>query len=94
MSFVINQDYRNIFILYYIQDTLGFGRVIKQSPTVFRFVVQDQVGLSHIISLFNGHLVFSKNKLALESFINAYNLKYNLNIIFNDRVYLPTLNDA
>ena len=94
MSFVISQDYRNIFILYYIQDTLGFGRIIKQSSKVFSYVVQDQVGLSRIISLFNGHLVLSKKKLALESFINAYNLRYNFNIVFNERFNLPTLNDA
>lgn len=65
MSFVISQDYRNIFILYYIQDTLGFGRIIKQSSKVFSYVVQDQVGLSRIISLFNGHLVLSKKNLPL-----------------------------
>ena len=44
--------------------------------------------------MFNGHLVLSKKKLDLESFINAYNIRYNLNIVFNDRVFLPTLNDA
>ena len=57
LMFVITQSNYNIEILYEIQTQLGLGRVVVQSKTynASRYIVQDQIGLSLIVSLFNGN---------------------------------------
>ena len=55
---------------------LNIGRVIKQGPRVFRFVIQDQQGLKHMIDLLNGYVVLQKTKNKLKMFIQAYNKLY------------------
>lgn len=94
LYFVITQGYRNLFILYYIRDMLGFGSVIKQSPTVFRYVVQDKEGLLKILNMVNGNLVLYKKRQQLEFFINKYNMKYGCALNYVDKLNIPTLNDA
>jgi hypothetical protein len=73
---------------------LGFGSVIKQSPTVFRYVVQDKEGLLKILNMVNGNLVLYKKRQQLELFINIYNMKYGYTLPYLDNLNIPTLNDA
>ena len=44
LSTVITQDTRDIQVLYMIQEVLGFGRVVKQGVTTYRFIIQDKKG--------------------------------------------------
>lgn len=94
VHFVITQGYRNIFVLYYIKTTLGFGRVVKQGTQTFRFVVQDYDGLQKLIHLVNGKVVLKKKKVDLKNFIDAFNKYYGTNLVFIDNLVLPTLNDS
>lgn len=100
LSFVIVQDTRDIQVLYMIQKTLGFGKVIKQGQTTSRFVVQDKAGFYLLCLLFNGNLV---TRLKLESFklfllaFNKYSstgrLKFEA-INFKSNLVKPSLNDG
>ena len=93
--FTITQGYRNIHILYYIQEILGIGKVIKQGSKTFRYVVQDKVGIKEIIKLLNGNLYLEIKKEQLKLFIEKWNEKYpNQEIIYKDLNYKPNLQDA
>lgn len=94
LQFVITQGYRNLFILYYIQELLGYGKIAKQSAQVFRFVVQDKENLGNIIDLLNGCLVFEKRKAEFKRFLETYNLKFKANKVFLNSEVMPTLDDA
>jgi len=95
LSFVITQGYRNIAVLYEIKKFLGFGSVIKQSPTVFRFVVQNQIDLLKIINIVNSKLILKDTQERFKIFINNYNLRYNQNIEYLEPTTpIPTLNEA
>ena len=41
LLFVITQSTEDVKILHYIQNNLGFGKVIKQGKRTSRFIVQD-----------------------------------------------------
>jgi len=59
-----------------IQETLGFGKVIKQGVTTSRYVVQDKKGLYLLSLLFNGNLVTKRKVLSFKKFNLAFN-KYS-----------------
>ncbi len=80
-QFIITQGFRNIFVLYYIKSQLGFGRVIKQGPFTFRYVVQDRDGILALINLLNNKLVLKKRQLDLITFIKACNSYYGFELI-------------
>lgn len=86
LMFVITQSNYNIEILHGIQQGLGVGRVITQSKALnaSRYIVQDQIGLSLIVSLFNGNLILPSRQLQFVKFITAYN-----NIIDKPRIRAP-----
>jgi hypothetical protein len=73
LSFVIVQDTRDVQILYMIQKTLGFGKVIKQSKTTSRFVVQDKAGFYLLCVLFNGNIVTRSKLESFKAFLLAFN---------------------
>nr|YP_009424190.1 laglidadg endonuclease [Ulva flexuosa]AQS79855.1 laglidadg endonuclease [Ulva flexuosa]ATP01413.1 hypothetical protein [Ulva flexuosa] len=75
LMFVITQSNYNIEILHEIQQGLEVGRVIIQSKALnaSRYIVQDQIGLSLIVSLFNGNLVLPSRQIGFAKFITAYN---------------------
>lgn len=75
LMFVITQSNYNTEILHTIQQHLGVGRVIVQSRRLnaMRYIVQDQIGLSLIVSLFNGNLVLPSRQTQFIAFITAYN---------------------
>lgn len=75
LMFVITQSNYNIEILHEIKQHLGVGRVIVQSKALnaSRYIVQDQIGLSLIVSLFNGNLILPSRQIGFVKFIAAYN---------------------
>ena len=48
----------DIPVLKYIQVSLGFGSIIKQGETTYRYVGQDKLGLMLIGHIINGNVVF------------------------------------
>jgi hypothetical protein len=56
-----------------IQKTLGFGKVIKQSKTTSRFVVQDKAGFYLLCVLFNGNIVTRPKLESFKAFLLAFN---------------------
>jgi hypothetical protein len=75
LQFVITQATEDIQILYYIQETLGFGKVIKQGERTSRYIVQDINNLYLIILLFNGNIVLPTRKIRFNSFLSKFNEK-------------------
>ena len=88
LMFVITQNNYNIEILHEIQRGLGVGRVIIQSKALnaSQYTVQDQIGLSLIVSLFNGNLILPSRQIGFEKFITGYN-----NIIDKPRAPIRTI---
>ena len=75
LSFVITQSTEDENILKYIQDQLGFGRVVKQGKRTSRYIVQDKKGLELINSLFNGNIVLPSKQQSFKEFLKLYNDK-------------------
>lgn len=80
LHFVITQGALNVGILYLIKWTLGFGSVVKQGPTTFRYIVQDKEGLELIILLCYRNMHIQKKIDQLITFINAYNVRYGTSL--------------
>lgn len=75
MIFVITQGVQNKSILEEIQQTLGFGAVIKQGARTFRFVVQDFKNMRYLLHLFNGNLILPNRKKIFLNMLIHYNEK-------------------
>jgi hypothetical protein len=73
----------DVQVLHYIQSILGFGHVIKQGEDTSRFIVQDKVGLSLIILLFNGNIVLPSKLNSFKAFLIAFN-----NLVSTGRILL------
>lgn len=73
LIFVITQSTKDVEILEYIQQVLGFGRVIKQGKNTSRFIVQDYNNLYLIIHLFNGNIIFPSKYDSFELFLTKFN---------------------
>lgn len=73
LIFVITQSTKDVEILEYIQQVLGFGRVIKQGKNTSRFIVQDYNNLYLIIHLFNGNIIFPSKYDSFKLFLNKFN---------------------
>jgi len=92
--FVITQSTGDIGILHFIQQTLGFGRVIKQGPRISRFVVEDISSVTLLVALFNGNLVFPLKQASFALFLEAFNNRSNASVVvFISALVTPTLND-
>nr|WVH38092.1 LAGLIDADG endonuclease [Cubamyces lactineus] len=92
--FVITQSTSDIQILHYIQQTLGFGRVIKQGPRTSRFVVEDIASITLLVALFNGNLVFPLKQASFSRFLKAFNNRSkDTKVMFISTLITPTLND-
>lgn len=100
LSFVITQSTSDIKILHFIQEILGFGKVISQSVKTSRYVTQSKREIEIIISLFNGNTVLPTRQEKLDYFIKGFNIwitkgKIKLNIIKPKKVSLvPSLNNS
>jgi len=75
LQFVITQSTEDIAILNYIQDNLGFGKVIKQGKRTSKYVIQDLTNLHLIILLFNGNLILPTRKKNFKDFLYNFNQK-------------------
>lgn len=73
LAFVITQSTTDIKILYYIQERLGFGKVIAQSVKTSRYVTQSKKEIDIIISIFNGNIILPTKQDILKLFIKAFN---------------------
>ena len=100
LAFVITQSTSDIRTLEWIQETLGFGKVISQSVTTSRFVCQTKLQIELVISLFNGNLVFPSRQKKLKIFIDGFNIwcaqgRIRLNAIsFVASTILPDLTNS
>ncbi len=73
LQFIITQSTEDIAILHYIQNNLGFGKVIKQGKRTSRFVIQDIKNLNLIILLFNGNIVLPTKQKVFKHFLDHFN---------------------
>jgi len=100
LSFVITQSTSDVQVLEFIQETLGFGKVIKQSTVTSRFSIQTKKEIELIVALFNGNLILPSRKESFKKFLIAFNTwisKGNLRleevILINSNI-LPSLNNT
>jgi LAGLIDADG endonuclease len=75
LYFVITQDTRDKQVLEYIQKELNMGKVINQSKTTSRFIIQDILGLYLIALIFNGEIRTPSKLNSFNSFLNLLNHK-------------------
>jgi|SRR5690606_18899662 len=100
LSFIITQSTEDEQILKLIQETLGFGKVIRQGKRTSRYIVQDKKGLELINSLFNGNIVLPSRQQSFNEFLNLYNSKVSKGKILLDKIVpiksniLPSLNNS
>lgn len=100
LAFVITQATVDKQILEFIQNILGFGKMISQSTITSRYVIQNKKEIDIIISLFNGNLILPKRQESFDKFVKGFNkwvTKGNIildPVKINNRSILPTLNDA
>ena len=66
LAFIITQTTTDIGVLYYIKETLGFGKVISQSIKTSRYVTQSKKEVEIIITLFNGNTVLPTTRVKLK----------------------------
>jgi hypothetical protein len=92
LCFVISQKEK--YVLELIKERLGFGKIVKQSLNVFRYVVQSQKELYEIILILNGQLLLEKRQKQFMLFLEAYNKKYKTNIVYNTNLIYLSLNDS
>ena len=94
LMFVITQSTTDIQVLYYIQEQLGFGSVIKQGYKTSRFIVQDISNLYILILLFNGNIVFPSKQKSFFEFLTHFNKRSTFStILFTYSLMLPTYYD-
>nr|YP_009445530.1 LAGLIDADG endonuclease [Bipolaris cookei]ATV95696.1 LAGLIDADG endonuclease [Bipolaris cookei] len=100
LAFVITQATIDKQVLEFIQEILGFGKVIPQSAITSRYVTQNKKEIDIIISLFNGNLVLPKRQETFDLFVKGFNKWVTKGrillepVVINNRPILPTLNDA
>ena len=79
LIFVITQETKYDYILYYIQEKLGYGKVIKQSKTTMRFIIQNNLECYLIALLFHNNIRLSSKQDSYLKFINLINKKIKKN---------------
>lgn len=75
LSMIITQGEDNVEQLYKIQKTQNMGRVIKQGPRVYRWIVEVREDLLIQVKLFNGNLIQDSRRKQLKKFIEEINNK-------------------
>jgi hypothetical protein len=92
--FVITQSTADLQVLEYIQRVLRFGRVIKQGSSTSRYVVEDIMGVTLLIALFNGNLIFPLKQISFALFLEAFNKRSRSQVVdFIPALVKPTFND-
>ena len=99
LVFFITQATTDKQVLKFIQEILGFGKIILQSSITSRYVTQNKKEIDIIISLFNGNIVLPKRQETFDLFVKGFNKWVTQGRVllepveFNNRSVLPTLND-
>jgi hypothetical protein len=83
-------------VLFYIKKSLGFGSVSVQSALnkTHQFRVRDKDNLIKIITIFNGNLITKAKILQFKLFLQAFNEKYNTEIIYINNINKVNLDNA
>lgn len=96
-NFIITQSTNNIQILYYIQNKLGFGKVIKKGNNISQYIVINNKDISIFANLFNGNIVlpktFNKYSLWIKCYNNNSKSYYNSKILINNSIITPKFNN-
>jgi hypothetical protein len=87
LSFIIIQGQDNKQLLLNIQENLGFGRVIKQSERVYRYIVESYDEIELIVYLFNGNIVLPTRKQQFKKFLDVFVKKQQNKGIINTIKY-------
>lgn len=91
---MITQSTKDIQVLYFIQETLGFGKVIRQGVTTSRFVVQDKKNLFILINLCNGNFVTPSKLEQFSDFLDGmYSQKLTYYSGFKKQLVVPSAKD-
>ena len=96
LTFKVTQSSLDSQVLFYIKKTLTFGSVLVQSKVnnLHQYRVSNKNDLIKIINIFNGNLITKAKIAQFKLFIEAFNLKYNTNIIFIQHNKKVTLDNA
>lgn len=100
LAFIITQATVDKQVLEFIQEILGFGKVIPQSAISSRYVTQNKKEIDIMVSLFNGNLVLPKRQEKFDLFVKGFNKWVTKGrivlepVVIKNRFLLPTLNDA
>jgi hypothetical protein len=84
LTFKLTQSTTDSQILFYVKKTLGFGSVSLQSKSsnTHQYRVRDKNNLITIINIFNGNLITKAKIAQFKLFLEAFNNKYETNILF------------
>lgn len=82
LEFKITQSSIDAQVLFYIKKELGFGFVSLQNKTnkTHHFRVRDMKNILKLIYIFNGNIITKYKINQFETWINAFNLVYKMNI--------------
>jgi len=100
LAFVITQATGDKQVLEFIQEILGFGKVIRQSAITSRYITQNKKEIDIIISIFNGNLVLPKRQERFDTFVKGFNKWVTIGrillepVVIKNRPIIPTLDDA
>lgn len=75
LCLVITQDTKDIQVLNYIKQKLGYGQVIKQGITTSRFIIQNNLDLYLICLLFNKQIVLPSKLNSFIKLVKHLNIK-------------------
>jgi hypothetical protein len=96
LVFKLTQSSLDAQVLFFVKKSLGFGNVSVQSTInkTHQFRVRDKNNLIKIINIFNGNIITKAKLLQFETFLNAFNERYNTNIVFINKINKVSLENA
>lgn len=96
LEFRITQSSKDAQILFVIKKKLGFGvvRVQDSMRNTHCYRVRDKNNILKLISVFNGNIFLDSRKEQFTWWLNIFNVKYKENILYLDKKFKPSLNDA
>lgn len=96
LVFKITQSSVDSQVLFLIKKELTFGSVTKQSKlnNTHQYRVRDKESLMKIINIFNGNLITKAKIDQFNNFLEAFNYKYNTNIVYLECNKKVTLDNA
>lgn len=96
LEFRITQSSKDAQILFRIKKELGFGvvRVQDSKKSTHCYRVRDKENILKLIFIFNGNIFLNSKKEQFKLWLYAFNFKYKENILYLDKKFKPSLNDA